>query len=409
MGFDAGRWKHGVVAIGALSTLAGCKSVVLLKVNNKPYTYTMPAESKLGVHLHKTKLEFRTQPRPAIAGQPAVWWLKVLDSNSQPNHPIPIREFAVVHEKTMHLVVVSKDLEWFAHIHPDYKDNGLFLIRPTLPRPGLYKLYADYTPQDGRQEVAQQEFAAEVSKDGIGTPVHAEEGADVKGAEAKSADAKGAEAAAHLTPDEAGADGWVHRLVAPLPDGEPLDEAAAQTRPAYDVALTPVPLTTQSLQHKLVSEQDTLLHLRVHDLSGHDVTDLEPYLGVKGHMVILSASSNIYLHTHPLPDDDVRQALSTLHLSPPPAASSDAFFFIRFPKPGLYKLWAQFKHHDQILTAPIVIKVAANPYLSATQPATNAAGQLLYTCPMHPDISSTDPNRVCPRCGMALVQKTVQK
>jgi Heavy metal binding domain len=56
----------------------------------------------------------------------------------------PVREFEEVHEKLMHLFVVSSDLGYFAHIHPQ---NGK--IDLDLPKPGTYKLLADFYPKGG--------------------------------------------------------------------------------------------------------------------------------------------------------------------------------------------------------------------------------------------------------------------
>ncbi len=56
----------------------------------------------------------------------------------------PVHDFEVVHEKLMHLFVVSSDLSYFAHIHPQ---NGK--IDLDLPKPGTYKAAADFYPKGG--------------------------------------------------------------------------------------------------------------------------------------------------------------------------------------------------------------------------------------------------------------------
>lgn len=65
----------------------------------------------------------------------------------------PIKDFEVEHEKLMHLIVVSKDLSYFDHIHPEYKGNGLFTVTPNFPTGGEYKIYADFTPKEGSKTV----------------------------------------------------------------------------------------------------------------------------------------------------------------------------------------------------------------------------------------------------------------
>jgi hypothetical protein len=60
----------------------------------------------------------------------------------------PVKDFELVHEKFMHLFVVSSDLSYFAHIHPQ---NGK--IDLDLPKPGTYKLAADFYPKGGTPQL----------------------------------------------------------------------------------------------------------------------------------------------------------------------------------------------------------------------------------------------------------------
>jgi hypothetical protein len=52
----------------------------------------------------------------------------------------PIRDFELVHDKIMHLIIVSEDLSYFAHIHPTFEENGeSFTIVHSFPESGRYK------------------------------------------------------------------------------------------------------------------------------------------------------------------------------------------------------------------------------------------------------------------------------
>ncbi len=57
-----------------------------------------------------------------------------------------VRHFDIVHEKLMHLFLVSENLEFFAHLHPEPQDDGSFRLPVTLPLPGMYRMLADYYP-----------------------------------------------------------------------------------------------------------------------------------------------------------------------------------------------------------------------------------------------------------------------
>ena len=58
-----------------------------------------------------------------------------------------VKDFAVDHEKLMHLIVVRHDLQDFQHLHPSInKNTGEFTIPVTFPNNGNYRLYADFIP-----------------------------------------------------------------------------------------------------------------------------------------------------------------------------------------------------------------------------------------------------------------------
>jgi hypothetical protein len=59
----------------------------------------------------------------------------------------------VEHEKKIHLILVSDDLSWFDHIHPDYQADGSYTVLAKFPAPGKYKAFADYKPVGGNHVV----------------------------------------------------------------------------------------------------------------------------------------------------------------------------------------------------------------------------------------------------------------
>jgi hypothetical protein len=60
-----------------------------------------------------------------------------------------VRDFEVVHDKRYHLFVVSQDMTFFAHVHPDQQVDGSWSMRMSLPKPGYYRLLSDFLPKGG--------------------------------------------------------------------------------------------------------------------------------------------------------------------------------------------------------------------------------------------------------------------
>lgn len=60
----------------------------------------------------------------------------------------PISRFKVSHEKQIHLIIVNRDLSFFAHIHPEYEGHGIFRVRTTFPDGGKYKWIVDFVTED---------------------------------------------------------------------------------------------------------------------------------------------------------------------------------------------------------------------------------------------------------------------
>jgi predicted small lipoprotein YifL len=356
-----GSWASGrscrtlaSVTLAAMLGIVGCGTKgesELPKADSSAETVAVVSDSAAG-HDHGadgarqqgTKLEFVSTPAAIQPGEPATWRLTVVDRSGK-----PVTDFARVHEKLMHLIVVSSDLSWFNHIHPEYKGEGVFEVSALLPKAGSYKLYADYTPQGGTQEVPQQEIATE-------------------GAAVSSTPAA-------LVADTVGRDGWIRGRFASGPEGEPEKKSGAP----YEVALMPMPT-------KLVAGKDMMLHFQISDASGKPVTDLEPYLGAMGHLVILSSDTKSFLHAHPM-DGGMESMAGMDHGSmdhskmdhgsatpggahsdsgsaphahaAPTKGGPDVIFHTSFPQPGRYKLWGQFRHKGRIITAAFVIDVAA--------------------------------------------------
>lgn len=56
-----------------------------------------------------------------------------------------VREFDLEHTKRMHLIVVRRDLTDFQHLHPTQQPDGSWTVPLRLPRPGTYRVFADFS------------------------------------------------------------------------------------------------------------------------------------------------------------------------------------------------------------------------------------------------------------------------
>ncbi len=290
------------------------------------------AAAEMEAHTHSTKLLFAASGDAIPVGKPTTWTLQINDATSG----APVKDFSVVHDKLMHLIVVSRDLSWFNHIHPKYEGNGTFKVTTTLPRAGTYNLYADYTPKGKTQEVAPHEFAT-------------------TGSEITSTNVS-------LTPDKMSGP-WLVKKVMAHPEGEPDAKGGA----TYEVALMPMPFPVKA-------GADTMLHFQIRDAKGTPIKDLQPYLGAMGHAVILSSDTKQYLHSHPMeageagkPHDVSKMGdMSAMkHSDSPKSGGPDVMFHTNMPAAGNYKAWGQFMHQGKIISAAFV--------LSAGAPDANAA------------------------------------
>jgi hypothetical protein len=152
-----------------------------------------------------------------------------------------IEHFQIVHEKSIHLFIVSEDLEYFSHEHPDLGSDGVFRLGTRLPKPGTYKLLADFFPDGGTPQLISDVITTAGYKRGI-----------------------------------------LQSFAKPAPDLVPKDGAN------MDVELTldpPQPLAGKK----------AMLFFRLKPAYG-----LEPYLGAWGHMLAASNDLVDTIHTHPI-------------------------------------------------------------------------------------------------------------
>ncbi len=60
-----------------------------------------------------------------------------------------VKNFELVHEDKVHLVIVRDGLDHFVQIHPTVDAEGNLTVSHTFPVGGKYRLFADYSPMGG--------------------------------------------------------------------------------------------------------------------------------------------------------------------------------------------------------------------------------------------------------------------
>lgn len=235
-----------------------------------------------------------------------------------------VRNFEVVHEKLLHLVMVSSDLSWFQHQHPQLEKDGIFHLTWTFPRPGEYWLYSDFTPSDGNNQIKRS-----IIKVFPGSP--------------------------RETP-------YAARDIPVGPD------ATLKKRTGnYLISLNLQPAT-------LSAGRPSLLNYVVTDTHGRVVRDIQPWLGAMGHLFAISANGRDVVHTHALQPVPVQPTMShntgEALSQPVPlgrasgggASGGDTglTFKLEVPTAGIYKVWAQFRVQNHLLTVPFTLRAEAD-------------------------------------------------
>ena len=218
------------------------------------------------------------------AGVPATLRFAITDPKGK-----PVQKLEVVHERIVHLLVTSADLSWFAHEHPERNALGELELRMTFPAPGGYTLFHDFTPPRVGMQVVPVELTVG------GTP--------------------------------------------PPPVPLVIDDREPKTIDGVTARLV--------TDEPLVAGSNLALTVSL-SRDGTPVTNLEPYLGAMGHLIIVSADRAQFVHSHPVE-----------HRHRPSQRGPDIRFQCRFPVEGTYKAWAQFQHEGRVLTVPFTMQVAA--------------------------------------------------
>jgi hypothetical protein len=75
------------------------------------------------------------------AGAPSPFTFRILDDTGA-----AVTEFDVLHERQLHLIVLSRNLVDYAHLHPTLDEEGEWTVELPSLTPGSYRVFADFQP-----------------------------------------------------------------------------------------------------------------------------------------------------------------------------------------------------------------------------------------------------------------------
>ncbi|WP_280460266.1 hypothetical protein [Nocardia carnea] len=197
-----------------------------------------------------------------------------------------VTDFAPIHERELHLIVARRELTGFQHVHPVRDEQGIWSIRLDLTEPGAYRVFTDIAPRAlGRTLTLGADLAVAGNYDPRHTPT------------------------------------------------------TERTITVDDYQVT--------VEGDLIPGAGRTVNFTIHK-DGAPVTDLDPYLGAYGHLVVLRAGDLAYVHVHPSgePGDGIT-----------PAGPGIDFHTVA-PGPGTYRLFLDFRHRGIVRTAAFTLNAS---------------------------------------------------
>lgn len=245
------------------------------------------------------RVEVKAEPARIKAGTPTTLKLTVFNNreirgaDGRPTgkrETVQVKEFDVAHEKLLHLIVVRRDLGFYAHVHPEIQPDGTFTLPGfVFPTGGEYRLFCDTAPKGYGGQVLLATLKAE-------GPVAGPAG-------------KGAPVTVTL-------------------DGLTVSRTDTAALPA---------------------KRTTLITFTVVDAATKQpVTNLEPYLGAMGHLILINEDAQTFVHSHP----DERD--------PQNGKNGSLTFMVRPPKPGKYRGWLEIQRNGKLSQAEFSIEAAVD-------------------------------------------------
>lgn len=290
--------------------------------------------SSLNVMLH-------TEPQTIQAGTSAALTFHLTDAKGE-----PVTDLMVHHARVLHVLVVSENLQIIGHIHPeDFESRdimmeleGMYTVHFTFPAAGKYILAVDVM-------IADAEFAKYLYVDVAGEEKLTDTVQDFR-----------REKVVFGYTDEGG-DRYTKAVS--LTDGEGASMYQAKIEAPERI------------------KAGEMVHITYHfSQDGKPLTDLVPFLDAPMHFAIVSTRLDGIVHTHgtvlgtedaskvmkedPHAGHKMKRTPMTGHQHrgiTPEKFGPTVMLMTTFPEAGVYQIFGQLKHADQILWPSFMVKV----------------------------------------------------
>jgi Cu+-exporting ATPase len=232
-------------------------------------------------------------PADVTPGEPTTIRIRVTDASTGR----PVDDIGRSHEAWMHFIATRDDLSTFAHIHPQPAGRpGEFSTQLTFPTEGRYIIHTELKRRSDMSDLIERHEIA------VGDP------------------AQVIHSKPSLSPREQVVDGVRVTL-----GGDA--EVGTGSRFTYRFADA---------------------------ATGKPIDNLRPYLAAAGHVVVMPLDASGFAHEHAEVEDDRGRPVFAL---PGQTFGPKLGLHANFPRPGLYRLWGQFRDaNGHILTTTFTVE-----------------------------------------------------
>jgi len=228
-----------------------------------------------------------------VPGVPTTVRIRVTDASTGR----PVDDIGRSHEAWMHLIATRDDLGTFAHVHPQPGGRpGEFSSRLTFPTEGRYLIYTEFRRRGEMVDLIERHTIT------VGDPRQV-----------------------------------VHEKPSPSPREQVVNGIRVTLIGDAEVG------TTSRFTYRFADAA-----------TGRPIDNLQPYLAAAGHVVIMPLDGSHFAHEHAEVEDDRGRPVFAL---PGQTFGPDLGLHADFPRPGLYRLWGQFRDaNGRVLTTTFTVE-----------------------------------------------------